>query len=121
MIQLVKIEENTIALNTNMTSETFAKTRFAEKIKEKGVLAELNGNKWDYTPWTFDSTEEKDGIIFMTGTAFRGKIASEILDKEQNEEIEKIKTTSSKKFLSQEQTKKFNIWQKSFAESLRIP
>lgn len=90
MIQLVKIEENTIALNTNMTSETFAKTRFAEKIKEKGVLAELNGNKWDYTPWTFDSTEEKDGIIFMTGTAFRGKIASEILEAGTNEEIQHL-------------------------------
>lgn len=90
MTQLVKIEENNIALNTNMTSEIFAKTRFAEKIKEKGVLAAFNGNKWEYNPWTFENTEEKDGKIFLTGTAFHGKIAAEILESGTEEEIHNL-------------------------------
>ncbi|MCQ2240866.1 hypothetical protein [Treponema sp.] len=90
MIQLVTIEDNSIFLNTNMTTETFAKTRFLEKIKEKGVLAELNEGKWKYEPWTFDSTEEKNGMMLLRGTAFKGKIAGEVFESGTEKEIHSL-------------------------------
>lgn len=79
MIQLVKIENNQIILNTNMPPEVFARTRFAEKIKEKGVLAELREGRWNFNPWTFENVTEKDGIIYLRGNAFNGKTADSIL------------------------------------------
>ena len=49
-MNLVDFDGNEVYLNTQMTPDVFAKTRFAEKIHEKGVLAELKNGRWNYEP-----------------------------------------------------------------------
>lgn len=89
MNQLVRTENETVILNLNMTQEAFAKTRFAEKLKEKGVLAEFENGTWNLNPWTFDETMEKDGLIFLAGKAFDGTPAACIFETGTPEEIHK--------------------------------
>lgn len=64
----VTVDGSKIFLNTNMSPDVFAKTRFADKIREKGIFCQLKENKWTYEPWSFEETKEKDGIIFLCGT-----------------------------------------------------
>lgn len=90
MTKLIQIKNNKIKFNTNMTSEIFAKTRFSEKIKEKGVIAKLNGKKWEYNPWTFEETEEENRMIILVGTAFEGKVASSLFTEGTKKEIHEL-------------------------------
>ncbi|WP_407399726.1 hypothetical protein [Treponema sp.] len=93
MTQLVTIENNTISLNTNMTPIFFAKARFSERLREKGVVAEFNGTNWEYSPWIFDNTEERDGLLFLKGTAFDGRTVDEILNCDSENKIQKLAVT----------------------------
>ena len=86
-MNLVDFDGNEVYLNTQMTPDVFAKTRFAEKIHEKGVLAELKNGRWNYEPWSFTDTLEKDGYIYLHGTAFSGTTADRILSSACEEKI----------------------------------
>ncbi len=86
-MNLIDFNKNEIYLNTKMTPDVFAKTRFAEKIHEKGVLAELKDDRWNYNPWSFTDTLEKDGYIFLHGTAFHGTTADQIFSSACEEKI----------------------------------
>lgn len=79
MTETIRFIGDRIYMDTNMTPEVFAKTRFTEKIREKGVLAELTEGKWNYNPWTFDETLEKDGHMILGGTLFCGTTVSDML------------------------------------------
>lgn len=88
---LVTFESDKIFLNTNMTPEVFARTRFVEKIREKGVMCRLENGKWSFTPWIFDESIEKDGFIFLCGKIFSGaRTADSLVKSDSFESVQKI-------------------------------
>ncbi|WP_296092355.1 hypothetical protein [uncultured Treponema sp.] len=79
-----------IFLDSRMASNVFVKAGFAGKIRENGLLAELNGETWNFSLWNFDGTvssadlkefaQGKDETVFLEGSCFDGLALSECFE-----------------------------------------
>lgn len=79
-MQLIKIEENQVRLNSRLTEVSFGKTNFASIISQKGVLAQCTGCKdgnysFSFSDWHFedvkalDVDDRDDRVVFYCGSA----------------------------------------------------
>lgn len=89
--RIVFFEEGALFLDTRMSGSDFAKARFSERLREKGVLAQLEDGQWNCSPWNFDSTVSSRAVkgcahneaetIVLEGSAFDGMTLHELLEK----------------------------------------
>lgn len=85
-----------IFLDSRMASNVFVKAGFAGKIRENGLLAELNGEAWNFSLWNFDGTvssadlkefaQGRDETVFLEGSCFDGLALSECFESLQKED-----------------------------------
>lgn len=103
---IVFFKNSNIYLDTNLTENSFARTLSAERLNEKGLLAELRENKWTFSVWHFTSTicrslvtenqedikKTQDTVLFC-GPGFEGTTLKNLFDAEKNfsSEEDKIK------------------------------
>ena len=87
-------KDGSLYLDTAMNQSGFAKSRYTERLAEKGMLAELTDGSWKFTPWGFTgayiqaSDENETNIVmkhmnekvFVTGKAFAGKTLKAYFD-----------------------------------------
>lgn len=86
----VFLQGEKIFLDSRMSGNVFVKAGFAGKIRENGLLAELNGETWNFSLWSFDSTvssadlkefsQGKDETVFLEGSCFAGFSLSECFE-----------------------------------------
>lgn len=86
----VFLYDGKIFLDSWMASNVFVKAGFAGKIRENGLLAELNGEAWNFSLWNFDGTvssadlkefaQGKDETVFLEGSCFDGLALSECFE-----------------------------------------
>lgn len=79
-----------IFLDSRMASNVFVKAGFAGKIRENGLLAELNDGAWNFSLWNFDGTvssedlkefaHSEDETVFLEGSCFDGLALSECFE-----------------------------------------
>ena len=55
-MKLIHSKNNSIFLDTRMTSQSFAKSRSQEYLREKGLLAKISDNCVELIPWAFSET-----------------------------------------------------------------
>ena len=92
----VFLQGEKIFLDSRMSGNVFVKAGFAGKIRENGLLAELNGETWNFSLWSFESTlssadlkefaQDKDETVFLEGSCFYGFVLSEYLESLEKEE-----------------------------------
>lgn len=92
----VFLQDGKIFLDSRMSGNVFVKAGFAGKIRENGLLAELNGETWNFSLWSFESTlssadlkefaQDKDETVFLEGSCFYGFVLSEYLESLEKEE-----------------------------------
>ena len=71
-----------IFLDSRMSGNVFVKAGFAGKIRENGLLAEFNGETWNFSLWNFEGTvssadlkefaQGKDETVFLESPCFDG-------------------------------------------------
>lgn len=86
----VFLYDGKIFLDSRMSGNVFVKAGFAGKIRENGLLAELNGEAWNFSLWNFDGTvssadlkefaQGKDETVFLEGSCFDGLGLSECFE-----------------------------------------
>lgn len=79
-----------IFLDSRMSGNVFVKAGFAGKIRENGLLAELNGGTWNFSLWNFDGTvssadlkefaHSENETVFLEGSCFNGLALSECFE-----------------------------------------
>lgn len=79
-----------IFLDSRMASNVFVKAGFAGKIRENGLLAELNDGAWNFSLWNFDGTvssadlkefaHSENETVFLEGSCFDGLALSECFE-----------------------------------------
>ena len=97
-MKLIHSKNNSIFLDTRMTSQSFAKSRSQEYLREKGLLAKISDNWVDLIPWAFSETcpAEDSGIqeiekenILLRGDAFDGFTLAELFTMDETEKQKK--------------------------------
>ncbi len=78
-------ENGKLNFNTQLTQFRFTKARFSDRLNEQGLLAEKNGEDWNFSPYEFSGTYEKDNYVFLEGNGFAGRELSELISSEQKE------------------------------------
>lgn len=87
-------KEGSIYLDTAMNQSGFAKSRYTERLAEKGMLAEFTDGSWKFSPWGFTGAYIESGSenetnmvmkhmnekVFVTGKAFEGKTLKAYFD-----------------------------------------
>lgn len=100
-MKLIHSKNNSIFLDTRMTSQTFAKSRSQEYLREKGLLAKISDNCVELIPWAFSETcpAEDCGIpeiekenILLKGDAFDGFTLAELFSMDETETQKKAAT-----------------------------
>lgn len=100
-MKLIHSKNNSIFLDTRMTSQSFAKSRSQEYLREKGLLAKISDNCVELIPWAFSETcpAEDSGIqeiekenILLTGDAFDGFTLAELFSMDETETQKKAST-----------------------------
>ena len=86
----VFLQDGKIFLDSRMSGNVFVKAGFAGKIRENGLLAEFNGETWNFSLWNFDGTvssadlkefsQGKDETVFLEGSCFAGFSLSECFE-----------------------------------------
>ncbi len=85
MDDLIFFRDEKFFFDTKISESDFVKARFAEKIRENGVLAEFSDGAWNFLPYHFDFTvSAKDAAgsgdtIFLCGDGFAGETFCKIL------------------------------------------
>ncbi len=88
-MKLVCSDGNEILFDTGMTPDVFSKTRFVERIREKGYVASREKDAWMYEDWSFSEavSRETSGNVFLKGSAFKGCTLGQILESSDDERI----------------------------------
>lgn len=63
MKKLVFQQNGKIYLDSGMNETFFAKSRMAERLEEKGFLAEKISGSWKFTPWNFTGTQLTSDVL----------------------------------------------------------
>ncbi|MBP5251855.1 MAG: hypothetical protein J6Z17_05525 [Treponema sp.] len=78
-------ENGKLNFNTQLTQSGFTKARFSDRLNEQGLLAEKIGEDWNFSPYEFSGTYEKDNYVFLEGNGFAGRELSELISSEKKE------------------------------------
>lgn len=65
--EIVFVEDRIIKLDTSMTQSSFARSKSAEKLAEKGCLARKRTDGWTFEPWAFTDTSIKTHTDIVSG------------------------------------------------------
>ena len=86
----VFLYDGKIFLDSRMASNVFVKAGFAGKIRENGLLVELNDETWNFSLWNFDGTvssadlkefaHSENETVFLEGSCFDGLALSECFE-----------------------------------------
>ncbi len=70
--QLVFSKNGNVYLNTSMTQRAFSKSKLAQHLEERGWIAEKDGSRWTFRPWSFIGTKsaEDEDAVLLEGAAF---------------------------------------------------
>ena len=85
---LVFSQEGNLCLDTSMTQGAFSKARFAERLSERGVIAQYHASGWTFSRWSFTGSavrgEGKDSTIVVKGQLFSGLTLKTFLEDKDN-------------------------------------
>lgn len=108
MKDIVYTQDNKIFLNSNLTEESFAKTKFSNLLGEKGLIFSKTGEHFTSVEyWTFDSTKSIEDSVYFTKTGFSGKTLETIIIEENDDFNEALFCTV--KAISYAQKKGFSV------------
>ena len=83
-MNIVKISENSLALSTGMSLDSFAKTNMDTLLKEKNLLLHVTEDGITTEEYFFDGTRSfDDDTAFFTGKAVTGTLISTLLEKDE--------------------------------------
>ena len=85
---MISYRNGKLIFDTQVTPEEFVKARLAERMEEKGLLAENKNGVWNFSPWKFSGTLEENNRVYLEGNAFEGKTLSFLL--KEDGEAEKV-------------------------------
>ncbi|MBO4405095.1 MAG: hypothetical protein J5780_07210 [Treponema sp.] len=85
---MISYRNGKLFFDTQITPEEFVKARLAERMEEKGLLAENKNGVWNFSPWKFSGTLEENNRVYLEGNAFEGKTLSFLL--KEDGEAEKV-------------------------------
>ncbi len=88
--QLVFSQNGNVYLNTMLTQSAFAKSRFAERLSEKGYLAEKTTSGWEFSSWCFadssiepqaeNTSSKAESTVLLSNKAFNGLTLKNLFD-----------------------------------------
>lgn len=90
-MKLIHSTNDSIFLDTRMTSQTFAKSRSQEYLREKGLLAKISDDYVELVPWAFSETCPAENseiagidgeIILLKGNAFNGFTLADLFSRD---------------------------------------
>lgn len=81
MENILSIKNETIYLNSSLSEELFAKTKFSLMLKETGYVISkaADGTFSCFMPWSFTGTKTIDDIVYFSGEGFSGKNAEDLI------------------------------------------
>ncbi len=71
--------DNTVFLNTNLSEELFAKTKFSLLLQEEGFIVTPTEEKIDFKPFKFTGTKTENEVVYFTAPDFTGKNAEDLV------------------------------------------
>ena len=81
MENILSIKNDYIYLNSSLSEELFAKTKFSLMLNETGYIVSksTDGTFSDFKPWKFTGTKTINDTAYFSGDGFSGKNAEDII------------------------------------------
>lgn len=81
MENILSIKNDFIYLNSSLSEELFAKTKFSLMLNETGYIVSksTDGTFSDFKPWKFTGTKTINDTAYFSGDGFSGKNAEDII------------------------------------------
>ena len=80
---MISYRNGKLFFDTQISPEAFVRARLAERMEDKGLLAEKQNGAWTFSPWKFSGSSEENGRVFLEGEGFEGKKLSVLLEEDE--------------------------------------